>query len=710
MSPTASTLPLRVAPLPGESLESWLQALAHRHRAQWGELLDVLLPAPDPGAGAKWPRRSTHRLTLRVTDEEAASIAHVTGVAVADIHAMTLSHYAGRATGINPDSGTYTPFPWGRTHGSRYCPQCLADTSGRWQLGWRLGWTFLCPRHRCLLLDRCPRCQQVQRLQPLPTIRIPQPGTCLGSALPNDTRTKQYCTALLADQVTRVLPHRHPAVQAQYVINHVIERDIADFGVYRTHPQPARAALADIRSLARRVLIEPESPALAALAPADIVTAHRHAKRRTPGPDYHTGAHVPADAVTTAAGVIGALAVLRCATIDAAGDRFSLLLSASRARGTYLVPANLSLGKKTPVLKAVQLTALAPEMGVGKQLNYRIGTVQPRTPISSAAQSQSAMARRLPTMLWADWSLRLTPPHYTQKVARQALSAAVLITGSHHQLSHALIALHSSQSKQSAHLFVNDLCRQPDWPTIRTAIIALHDYLADDEPPIDYTRRRQLDYRTLLTEADWRSVCATAGISTGAVRIDTARFYLYERISGMPRTASGQSWSTVVDTQPLARLCRQLTPQLAAALDDYAGDFLASQRVADEPVTWIPDTAMIADLALPGAGALDIDIAVLHHLVRDGHLSVAAAAKRLGAPPDYVRHLLVTAPAPASRAYESRYGTKVQEVITRDELYRRYEIERQSTRAIGDDLGYPKAAIAKLLRQYGIQIHDKHGQ
>ncbi len=710
MSPTASTLPLRVAPLPGESLESWLQALAHRHRAQWGELLDVLLPAPDPRAGRKRPRRFTYRLTLRVTDEEAASIAHVTGAAVTDIHAMTLSHYAGRATGIEPASGTYTPVPWGRTHGSRYCPQCLADTSGRWQLAWRLGWTLLCPLHRCLLLDRCPQCQQVQRVQPLPTTLIPQPGTCLGSALPNDTRTKQYCTAPLADQPTRALPHQHPAVEAQHIVNDIIEHDVADFGVYRTHPQPARAALADIRSLARRVLIEPESPALTALVPADIVAAHRHAKRRTPGPDYHTGSHVPADAATTAAGIIGALAVLTSDTIDAAGDRFLMLLSASRARGTTLVAANLSLGKKTPVLKAVQLTALAPEMGVGKQLNYRIGTAKPRTPISSTAQSQSAMARRLPTMLWADWSLRLTPPRYTQKVARQALSAAVLITGTHQQLSHALTALHSSQSKQSAHVFVNDLSRQPCWPDVRSAIIALHDRLADHEPPIDYTRRRQLNYRRLLTEAHWRTVCTTAGISTGAVRIDTARFYLYERISGMPGVTAGQPWSAAVDTQLLVRLCRQLTPQLAAALDDYAGDFLASQHVTDEPVTWTPDTALIADLTLPGTAALNIDMALLHHLVRDGHLSVAAAAKRLGTPTGYVRHALVTSPAPAARAYERTYGPKVQEVLNRGELYRRYVIEHQSMRAIADDLGYSKRTIWKALQAYGIRVHDKHGR
>ncbi|MFE1907623.1 TniQ family protein [Streptomyces gardneri] len=37
-------------------------------------------------------------------------------------------------------------------------PHCLAETGGRWQLAWRLGWSFACTRHHILLADRCPAC------------------------------------------------------------------------------------------------------------------------------------------------------------------------------------------------------------------------------------------------------------------------------------------------------------------------------------------------------------------------------------------------------------------------------------------------------------------------------------------------------------------------------------------------------------------------
>ena len=33
-----------------------------------------------------------------------------------------------------------------QTSGSRYCPKCLAESGGRWQLQWRLAWTFACAK------------------------------------------------------------------------------------------------------------------------------------------------------------------------------------------------------------------------------------------------------------------------------------------------------------------------------------------------------------------------------------------------------------------------------------------------------------------------------------------------------------------------------------------------------------------------------------
>lgn len=50
---------------------------------------------------------------------------------------------------------------------SRFCPACLTDTGGRWQMRWRLPWQLACPTHATLLCSRCARCDGRQRQEAL---------------------------------------------------------------------------------------------------------------------------------------------------------------------------------------------------------------------------------------------------------------------------------------------------------------------------------------------------------------------------------------------------------------------------------------------------------------------------------------------------------------------------------------------------------------
>ncbi|MGX5825816.1 TniQ family protein, partial [Salmonella enterica] len=70
-------------------------------------------------------------------------------------------------------------WPWGNGRRSRYCPDCLAESGGRWQLHWRLGCVFACTEHRCLLADTCPYCGTFQRPRRRPSgVLVPSPGRC----------------------------------------------------------------------------------------------------------------------------------------------------------------------------------------------------------------------------------------------------------------------------------------------------------------------------------------------------------------------------------------------------------------------------------------------------------------------------------------------------------------------------------------------------
>jgi hypothetical protein len=110
---------VRVTPLPGEALESWLAALATRMNARWGEVLDTVLPVGVNGS-ARVYRGAV--LTTAVTEAERDSISTATGITGADIDEMTLAGRYGNPL-ITIDRRTGRPrTPWGLVYRQRFCP------------------------------------------------------------------------------------------------------------------------------------------------------------------------------------------------------------------------------------------------------------------------------------------------------------------------------------------------------------------------------------------------------------------------------------------------------------------------------------------------------------------------------------------------------------------------------------------------------------
>jgi hypothetical protein len=68
-----------------------------------------------------------------------------------------------------------------------------------------------------------------------------------------------------------------------------------------------------------------------------------------------------------------------------------------------------------------------------------------------------------------------------------------------HSLSHTLQQLHGDRH----------------WAHIRDALVRLADYLHEHDGPIDYRRRRSLNYEPLLTPATWQRICAGLDIRAG---------------------------------------------------------------------------------------------------------------------------------------------------------------------------------------------------
>jgi len=222
------------------AIDSWLEVTARRMDLPLGA---VARAGPSHRYATSWIRwLSPDRLDV----VEAA-----TGVSSSVVEAFTLSVYDGTALQLDPNSHRLdATFPFGALSRSRFCPECLRESDGRWQLAWRLGWSFMCVLHNCLLADACSTCGKYQRRQQVYR-RVPTPTMCV-------------CGDMLGAAETVKLPTDHLIVDAQRQVLDVINEGDVSFGVFTVGgPGPRRfvanrSSVRDVlvaaRSLANRVL------------------------------------------------------------------------------------------------------------------------------------------------------------------------------------------------------------------------------------------------------------------------------------------------------------------------------------------------------------------------------------------------------------------------------------------------------------------------
>lgn len=715
------TFPIRLAPLPGEALDSWLEALAHRLNVRLGDVLgDLGLAAPfqhgvrEPAVPTDW--------TIALREEEAARIAHATGTDPQQLHDMTLMRFDGRALRIDQGKRQVSRHVlWGRPRGSRFCPECLADSGGRWPLTWRLGWSFACLTHRRLLADRCPDCGRVQRERPFSRHALPVPGRC--GTLPSrtgDLAIPADCGQDLTRTETLSLPAGHPALDAQRLILDTIESGDASFGPYAMLPQPPMAVLSDLRAVAIRILSDLPARDLPKWVRQDLADAHlsldddeetRHRAQVRPG------FMAPARAASTAAAITAAFQVLSQPDIQRAGVVMRELIEAIREEIWQVSTTSIDswgLGI-SPVLRGAYLAALGPSLRPSDQLRHRTTSSLPALP-TARRTLVNRRAHKIPATLWPSWAVRLSPPDGAyHRILAPVLSSAVLLVGNKTELEEAAARLGSVTDGRTISRLLQLLVDDPRWGAVATAVTRLAYYLDDNDVPVDYQRRRRLDFSDLLPPGQWLDLCRQAGAPPGQGRRDKiARCLLFTRISGLPIedapdfSATGEAYFRA----ETARFAAIRTPELAAALDETARDFLGRHRVRGEPITWHPPLSILTDLDLPGPDPSLIDIARLHEIVRDRAHPVQHAAEILGTTVDAVRIILDEHPAPAAplTAAQARATGQIRhaarQVLTEKEFRRRYIDRHQSLYDIAQQTGFSRQTLARLAAEYGITLRD----
>ncbi|AUM20293.1 TniQ family protein [Rhodococcus ruber] len=704
------SLPIRVTPLPGEAIDSWLEAIAHRTGTAFGDL-DTALREDSVAGRVRRPSLWPVHLPPRDVD----AIAAAADLPAAAVEAMTLTRYDGIALSLNGRKGRATVgFPWGRGRRSRYCPDCLAESGGRWHLRWRLGCVFACTEHRCLLADTCPHCGGFQRHCRPNARAVPRPGRCALRGVDADPRGRvARCGAdLVSAPVLRLRPD-HPALRAQNRVLDVLTDGHGMFGVYADHLHPARAVLADLHALASRVLAYGPAGEIAGRVPADLAHAltQLRSSSASQAPAFRGSELSGAGgAIATAVAVTTAAAVLDRPDIADAGEALRWLVHGGRRLGRQVDAGTMcDWGSGTSTrLAAIQLVALRPLfVRAVDQLRYRSAAAVPSYPSASATAVDDA-ARRIPTLLWPQWSLRCTVAPCTPAQVRPALSAALLLVGTTLTVGEAAARLGSAVRAGGVTRTLASLRNSPHWGDTLTALTRLADHLGVEAPPIDYDRRRRLDYRALLPDDLWDEICRRTGTPPGTGRkADLARCLVFERLSGLPASQSPFLAAGYDIRARLSEFPRVLTPALAALLDEAARRFLDDQGLGEEPVSWHPPPHLLDGLDLPGPDPATVNLADLHDLTRRDTTALTEIARQLGTTVDVIRHLLEHHPSPTSPTAAQRFGRRAaqhaaEKAVSRSKFVDLYCVQHRTLAEIGAMIGVSREVAGRLAHHHGI--------
>jgi hypothetical protein len=155
------TLPLRLAPVEGESLPGYVARYSHTFQFPPGDVIAAL--GLDDGSGTVV---SAGRYGVSLSADRLQHAAFATAIPVKVLERMLLGRYAGRAfehTATAADELADAA----QAHevlicSSKFCPHCLRE-HGAWLLCWQLGWSAVCPEHRALLARCCPACGMVPK-------------------------------------------------------------------------------------------------------------------------------------------------------------------------------------------------------------------------------------------------------------------------------------------------------------------------------------------------------------------------------------------------------------------------------------------------------------------------------------------------------------------------------------------------------------------
>ncbi|MFB7635040.1 TniQ family protein [Streptomyces sp. NPDC056149] len=680
-------IPIWVEPTAGEALDSWLEAYSRRLSTSMPEFVRFLgLP------GAR-----LNRMLRCLTEHERQVLSRRTGLSSARLTAMTLEPWDGLAVTIDRQTRRLIRPPLWRHSGNntRYCPRCLGESSARWQLSWRLPWSFACTRHEMLLLDRCPKCGQPPLVHGYRRLRDVASGTCLyGTGSTNAI----HCGFFLPHAEAALLPSHSLILDAQREVNtDVLETESAP-GSARQHSQ-------ELAVLARSALHGLHTQLTSApTAVHDVLAECGGALPEPTSEDAHS------TAIGTA---IARIALHR--QRDDSDTVFTWLMATKRSRQerqnypTQWLSGWVSAG---PRVTSRALAAVDEELTWLARIRFGTTTSAPAWPTLTDEDVQRRAAR-LPAMLWPAWTMRLLPclPESVFRLAgiRRACAALLLMPGANWDYSQATHFLGNRRKFPHREAFDAALKRNGS-AELATALVLLARALDSNPAPINYARRRAtFSEATVTFDLDaYQKYCRQHGMRAGPVQIERLRWYVLKLLLGAdPGTSSRTpAWST--------ELSRRINDELKSFLLRQAAENLSSHGIT-EPVVWQPPSTWLNEIAWAGVEPDRIDSDLFSTLTAAGH-SLAHIAKALDVSEDHVRlHVEATGisvPLPSAPSQLRIPGRPIprQGLFAPEELQRLYHEEKFSLAKIARLAGCSQSTVRQVLDEAKIPVRKNRAR
>lgn len=248
------------------------------------------------------------------------------------------------------------------------------------------------------------------------------------------------------------------------------------------------------------------------------------------------------------------------------------------------------------------------------------------------------------------------------------------------------------------------MATDPAWDARRTALARIARHLDQHSTPIDYARRRALDYTGLLPDPRWETLLTRTGFRRNRGTLRSMRCLLFETISGRPASTAPEHYAprTKDQREAFADFPVLLTARLSAELHLVAAEFL-TQHGIDEPVSWQPPHELADGLDLPGPDPDALPRQSLTDLLR-ADIPLGQAASQAGMTLDSARYLLAHYPRDTSNDHD--VGERLRAQLPA-ETFRDLFVDRGwSISALALRRGVNRRRITTLATAYGIPLRD----